>query len=45
MIVRDFAFKNPGITAAVLFVDPSHENYNRWTEGAGVRLYNVAKLP
>lgn len=29
LIIRDFALKNPGETAALLFVDPSHESYNK----------------
>ena len=40
MIVRDFAVKNPGITAALLFVDPSHENYNHPTQEEEDALYN-----
>jgi hypothetical protein len=40
MIVRDFAVKNPGITAALLFVDPSHENYLHPTQEEEDVLYN-----
>jgi pimeloyl-ACP methyl ester carboxylesterase len=40
MIVRDFAVKNPGITAALLFVDPSHENYLHPTQAEEDALYN-----
>lgn len=29
MIIRDYAVKNPTKVAALLFVDPSHENYNQ----------------
>ncbi len=28
MIIRDYSIKNPAKTAALLFVDPSHEFYN-----------------
>lgn len=40
MIIRDFAIKNPGIIAAVLFIDPSHENYNHPTQAVEDMLYN-----
>ncbi len=29
MIIRDYAIKNPDKTAAILFVDPSHEYFNQ----------------
>lgn len=29
LIIRDYAIKNPNKTAALLFVDPSHEYYNQ----------------
>jgi pimeloyl-ACP methyl ester carboxylesterase len=32
LIIRDFAIKNPNKTAGLLFVDPSHENYNQPTQ-------------
>jgi pimeloyl-ACP methyl ester carboxylesterase len=32
MIIRDYAIKNPSKTAAILFVDPSHEFYNQPTQ-------------
>jgi len=32
LITRDFAIRNPSKTAALLFVDPSHENYNQPTQ-------------
>jgi len=40
MIIRDFAIKNPGMIAALLFVDPSHENVLRLTQEAEDKLYN-----
>lgn len=40
MVIRDFAIKNPGITAALLFVDPSHENYLHPTQEEEDVLYN-----
>jgi pimeloyl-ACP methyl ester carboxylesterase len=40
MIVRDFAIKNPDVVAALLFVDPSHENYNHPTQEEEDMLYN-----
>jgi pimeloyl-ACP methyl ester carboxylesterase len=32
MIIRDYAIKNPSRTAALLFVDPSHEYFNQPTQ-------------
>ena len=32
MIIRDYAVKNPQKIAGLLFIDPSHENYNRPTQ-------------
>lgn len=32
MIIRDYAVKNPQKIAGLLFVDPSHENFNRPTQ-------------
>lgn len=32
LIIRDYAIKNPEKTAALLFVDPSHEHYNQFTQ-------------
>jgi pimeloyl-ACP methyl ester carboxylesterase len=40
MIIRDFAVKNPDIIAALLFVDPSHENYLHPTQEEEDVLYN-----
>jgi len=40
MVIRDFAIKNPGMIAALLFVDPSHESILRLTQEAEDMLYN-----
>jgi pimeloyl-ACP methyl ester carboxylesterase len=40
MIIRDFAIKNPDIVAALLFVDPSHENVLHPSQAAEDSLYN-----
>lgn len=32
LIIRDYAIKNPQKTAAILFVDPSHELYNHFSQ-------------
>lgn len=32
MVIRDYAIKNPSKIAGLLFIDPSHENYNRPTQ-------------
>ncbi|MBP6825663.1 MAG: alpha/beta fold hydrolase [Saprospiraceae bacterium] len=32
LVIRDFALKNPEKTAALLFIDPSHESYNHPTD-------------
>lgn len=40
MVTRDFAIKNPELVAALLFVDPSHENVLRLTQEDEDRLYN-----
>ena len=37
---RDYAIKNPSQTAALLFVDPSHENYNQPTQSIEDMIYN-----
>jgi len=29
LIIRDYAIRNPGLTAGILFIDPSHESYNQ----------------
>jgi pimeloyl-ACP methyl ester carboxylesterase len=41
MIIRDWAIKNPLKTAALLFVDPSHELYNRPTQAEEDFIYNT----
>ncbi len=43
MIIRDYAVKNPGKTAALLFVDPSHEFYNHPTQAEEDALYEASK--
>jgi len=40
MIVRDYAIKHPSKTAAILFVDPSHEHYNRPSVADQEMIYN-----
>ncbi|RPH32458.1 MAG: alpha/beta fold hydrolase [Bacteroidales bacterium] len=40
MIIRDYAIKNPSKTAAILFIDPSHEFYNQPTQADEDMLYN-----
>jgi pimeloyl-ACP methyl ester carboxylesterase len=41
LIVRDFAIKNPAITAGILFVDPTHELYNTPTQSVEDMLYDT----
>jgi pimeloyl-ACP methyl ester carboxylesterase len=41
IVTRDFAIKNPLKTAALLFVDPSHENYNQPTQLQEDEIYNA----
>lgn len=43
MIIRDYAIKNPLKTAALLFVDPSHEFYNRPSQAEEDMLYDASK--
>ncbi|MCE7043833.1 alpha/beta fold hydrolase [Dyadobacter sp. CY312] len=43
LIIRDYAVKNPLKTAAILFVDPSHEFYNRPSQTDEDMLYETAK--
>ncbi len=43
LIIRDYAIKNPDKTAALLFVDPSHENYNQPTQEVEDLIYNSFK--
>jgi len=40
MIIRDYALKNPGKVAALLFVDPSHEAYNNPTQSEEDMIYD-----
>ncbi len=43
-IIRDYAVKNPSKVAALLFVDPSHEQYNGSLNQAGEdQIYNAFK--
>jgi pimeloyl-ACP methyl ester carboxylesterase len=41
MIVRDYAIKNPLKTAAILFLDPSHEQYNNPSQSEEDLIYNA----
>jgi len=43
MIVRDYAVKNPDKVAAILFVDPSHEVYNKPTQEIEDMIYDSFK--
>jgi pimeloyl-ACP methyl ester carboxylesterase len=43
LIIRDYAIKNPLKTAALLFVDPSHEFYNRPSQVQEDALYEASK--
>jgi len=43
MIIRDYAIKNPLKTAALLFVDPSHELYSHPTQDEEDALYEASK--
>ena len=43
MIIRDYAIKFPSKTAALLFVDASHELYNNPTQGEEDMAYNHYK--
>lgn len=43
MIIRDYAIKNPLKTAALLFVDPSHEFYNHPSQDEEDILYEASK--
>lgn len=40
MIIRDYAIKNPTKIAGLLFIDPSHENYNQPTQADEDFIYN-----
>ena len=41
MIIRDYAIKNPAKTAALFFVEPSHELYNHPTQTEEDFIYNI----
>jgi pimeloyl-ACP methyl ester carboxylesterase len=41
MVIRDFAIKNPDMVAALLLVDPSHENVLQLTQEQEDVLYNT----
>ena len=43
MIIRDYAVKNPLKTAALLFVDSSHENFNHPSQAEEDMLYEASK--
>ena len=43
LIIRDYAVKNPLKTAALLFVDPSHEFYNHPSQAEEDMLYEASK--
>ncbi|MFY7890696.1 MAG: alpha/beta fold hydrolase [Spirosomataceae bacterium] len=43
MIIRDYAVKHPAQTAALLFVDASHELYNQPTQADEDKVYAVFK--
>jgi alpha-beta hydrolase superfamily lysophospholipase len=43
LIIRDYAIKNPLKTAALLFIDPSHELYNHPSQAEEDRLYEETK--
>lgn len=41
LVIRDYAIKNPGRTAGLLFADPSHEAYNQPTQAIEDLIYNA----
>ena len=43
MIIRDYAVKNPLKTAALLFVDPSHELYSHPSQAEEDELYEASR--
>ena len=43
MIIRDYAIKNPLKTAALLFVDPSHEFYSHPSQAEEDMLYEASR--
>lgn len=41
MIIRDYTIKRPGKVAGLLFIDPSHELYNKPTQAEEDFIYNT----
>lgn len=41
--IRDYAIKNPNKTAAILFIDPSHELFNKLTQEEEDNMYESMK--
>ncbi len=41
LIIRDYAIKNPTQVAGLLFVDPTHENFNQLTQSMEDQLYDL----
>lgn len=41
MIIRDYAIQNPTKIAGLLFIDPSHENYNQPSQSDEDLIYNL----
>lgn len=41
LIIRDFAIKNPTKTAGLLFIDPTHEQYNNPTQELEDELFSI----
>ncbi|MBN1119322.1 MAG: alpha/beta fold hydrolase [Bacteroidales bacterium] len=44
MVVRDYAIKHSEKTAAILFVDALHEQYNNFTESDEQTIYSISAL-
>ena len=42
LIIRDYAIKNPTQVAGLLFVDPTHENFNQLTQSMEDQVYDLA---
>lgn len=43
LIIRDYAIKNPGKVAGLVFVDASHEKYNHFSQEEIDKFYNTYK--
>jgi pimeloyl-ACP methyl ester carboxylesterase len=43
MIMRDYAIKNPTKARGILFIDPSHEDYNILNQSQEDEIYNLFK--